>query len=588
MGSLATAALLALFHFLGSFLPPSRAELLAMLPWVGGIAAAYLGFRALRALARRIEASWSDTPPPPPLGAAAQSAVGESPPVAPVATAGETTSTEVSVEAPSSPALPIPLEHLNPTPAPAAASSPARFGAAFCWTAFWAVLAFPFVKNAVLRLTGSWETIRNAPADILGGGLKDIAAFSPYFGLALLVLALGFIVCRVKANLAAGGTFLRARFLLLAIAIVGAAVSVRQIAFVADEVFRRGGVEIPASDTAFRDTMLAELGRATLSTNFDKEITSELDTGNVERARILLAAADLLGRSVSAAVRARYRDEAAFWSTGNVMRNGERCFDGGIRREAETITHIACMIAVDFVPVPVFGVSLGDSLDLGFQLGNKVFYDEPIDPTVAGLAAVGMAIDLLFSEDDDIQRLQPAVSVVKAGIRASKRLKMAPRVETGLRRLAGNMFDAEGVKRISLFDLSASARKAFRSEGFAAFRPVLDDLHAMYRHTDHATTPILALKHADDLSELPHYRRMSRVFGANADGVIDLIGKHWKQAFWKAGKAGAKATAELAVWYAGLAASLSAFAVALSTNASAWLVKRVTLRRARRKTLPPV
>lgn len=595
MGSLATAALIALFHFLGSFFPPSRAELLALLPWIGGFAAIYLGFRLLRARARAIEARWSDTPPPPPGAAekpaaaqiAARSAGSDSPPVAPVATAGETTGTGASVEASAPPALPLPLEHLSAAPT-TTAFPPALLGAAFCWTAFWAVLAFPFVKNAAVSLTGSWETIRDAPGDILGGGLKDIVAFSPYFGLALLALALGFIVCRVKAKPAAGGTFLRARLLLLLIAAIGAAISVRQIAFVADEVFRRGGVEIPADDTAFRNTMLAELSRTALFTDFGTEVTAELDAGNVERARILLAAADVLGRSVSPAVRARYKNEADFWSFNSLARNGARCFDGGIRREAETITHIACMIAVDFVPVPVLGISFGNSLDLGSQLGNHFWNDEPIDPTIAGLAAVGMAIDLLFSKDDDIQRLQPAVSVVKAGIRTSKRLKMAPRMETGLRRLAGNMFNAESVKHISPFDMRGTLARAFRKDGLTAARPVLDDLYGMYRHTGYTATPLLALKHADDLAELPHYRRMARVFGANADGVIDLIGKHWKQAFWKAGKAGARATAELAVWYASLAASLTAFLIALSTTASAWLVKRLTLRWARRKTLPPV
>lgn len=584
MGSLATAALIALFHFFGSFLPISRAELLPLLPWIGGIAAVYLGFRLLRMRARRIEARWNDTPRPPPDAACC--AGDDTPTIAPVATAGATSDTEASVDASSSPALSIPLEQPNPATVPAA-SSPALFGATFCWAAFWATLAFPFLKNALVTLTGSWETISNAPGDILDGGLNDIASLSPYFGFALLALALGFIVCRVKAKPPAGGTFLRARLLLLLIAAVGAVVSVRQIAFIADEVFRRGGVEIPADDTAFRATMTAELGRATFFTDFNREITSELDAGDVERARILLAAADLLGRTVSPAVRTRYEDEAAFWSVNNVMHSGKRCFDGGIRREAETITHIACMIAVDFIPVPGVGISTGDALDVGFQFGNKLFYDEPIDPTIAGLAAVGMAIDLLFSGDDDIQRLQPALSVVKAGIRTSKRLKMAPRMETGLRRLAGNMFDAESVKHISPFDLRTTLGKAFRKDGLTAARPVLDDLYGMYRHTGYAATPLLALKHGDDLAELPHYRRMARLFGEKTDGVIGLIGKTWKRAFWKAGKAGAKATAELAVWYAGLAASLTAFLIALSTSASAWLVKRLTLCWARRNALPP-
>lgn len=595
MGSLATAALIALFHFLGSLLTMSRAELLPLLPWFGGIAAVFLGFRLLRARARAIESSWNDTPSAPPSGTtettsehiAAAGSDNDPLQTPSMATTSATCDTEASVEASPSPALPIPLERPGPATAPAA-SSPALYGAAFCWTAFWVVLAFPFLKNAAVSLTGSWETIRNAPGDILDGGLKDIAAFSPYFGIALLALALGFILCRVKAKPAAGGTFLRARLLLLLIAAIGATVSIRQVAFIADDVFRRGGVEIPADDTAFRATMLAELSRAALFKDFDKEMTAELDAGNVERARILLAAADLLGQSVSPVIRARYQDEAAFWSAGNVMRSSKRCFDGGIRREAETITHIACMIAVDFVPVPVFGVSFGDALDLGFQFGNKILYDEPIDPTVAGLAAVGMAIDLLFSGDDDIQRLQPAVSVVKAGIRTSKRLKMAPRMETGLRHLAGNMFDPDGVKRISPFDMRGTLAKAFRKDGLIAARPVLDDLYGMYRHTGYTATPLLALRHADDLAELPHYRRMARLFGDKTDGVIELIGKTWKQAFWKAGKAGAKATTELAVWYAGLAASLTAFAVSLSTTASAWYIKRVMLRRARRKTLPPV
>lgn len=236
--------------------------------------------------------------------------------------------------------------------------------------------------------------------------------------------------------------------------------------------------------------------------------------------------------------------------------------------------------------MPWLGISAGDVLDLGFQVGNSQLYNEAVDPTIVGLAVAGIAVDLLFSGNDDIQHLQPAMSAVKAGIRASKHMKMAPRVETGLRRLAANVIDADSIRHISVFNFKNTAKHAFHPEGFTAFRPVLDDLYSMYRHTGYAATPVLALKHADDLSELAHFRRMSRVFGKNTDGVIELLGKAWKRAFWKAGKAGAKATAELAVWYSGLAASVTAFLIALSTSASAWLIKRLVLLWARLEARP--
>lgn len=563
--------------------------------WSGGLAAAYLGFRWLRARAHRIEAGWENQSPTPSPSAqetdtpaslvqiATAHSDGESPPTTPVATVAARI--ETSEKPSSSPALPIPIEALPPPVA--TTSSSLQFCERFCWTAFWAVLAFPFLKSAAVSLTGSWETISNAPGDILGGSLKDISSFSPYFALALLALALGFIVCRVKAKPEARGTFLRARLLLLLIAAVGAAVFVRQVAFTADDVFRRGGAEIPADDTAFRDTMLAELGRATLSTDFDMEITSELDAGNVERARILVGAADLLGRNISPAVRARYEEDASFWSFDNLARNGQRCLAGGFLRESETITHIACMVAVDFMRVPLLDISMGDTLDLGFQLFNNQFNHEPIDPTIAGLAAAGIAIDLLFPSNDEVHELEPAMSAVKAGIRASKRLKMAPRMEKSLRRMVSDTVDPDAIRNISPWNFKATAKQAFRPEGFAAFRPVLDDLYAMYRDTGYLTTPILALKHADEVSELRHFRRMSRLFGKNADGVIELIGKTWKRAFWKAGKAGAKATVKLAVWYSGLAASLTAFLIALSTHASAGLMRRLILIWARRKAITP-
>lgn len=361
-----------------NYLAQDHPEFKQAIAWIGIIAlAGWIGVPGVRALNRGSSARANQVPalPPPPESEGSNEDIPEPPPPVPVApeecatggamppitapvATGTLAAADIALDTPPSPAPPIPVE-LPPPAAAAAASTPLLLGAKLCWVLFWVVLALPFAWQAATRLTGSWETISTAPGDILGGALEDISTYSPYFGLVLMALALGFIVCRVKSKPAVGGTLLRARLALLLVAAIGAAVSVRQIAFIADDVFRRGGVEIPEDDNIYRNTILGQLARATFLTNFDTEITAELAMGNVERARVLLAAADLLGWPVSPAVRASYEEKGAFWSFDNLERNGMRCLKGGILRQAETITHITCMIRGRFCAYAMAGHQCG-------------------------------------------------------------------------------------------------------------------------------------------------------------------------------------------------------------------------------------
>lgn len=255
-----------------------------------------------------------------------------------------------------------------------------------------------------------------------------------------------------------------------------------------------------------------------------------------------------------------------------------------MRRETDTITNLACMVAVDFVYIPLVGISWGDALDVGWQLGGNLANDTEIDPTIFALAMAGIVIDLAFDDNHDIQKFQPALSAVKAGFRAAKNVKMAPKVEKKLRRLSAGLIDTNGIDKFSLMSPKQTAKHLFRPEGFKAFKPMLDDLFSMYRHSGHATTPILALKYADDVSDFRLFSRMSQRFGKNTDGVIEALGKGFKRAFWRAGKVGTKATVQLAAWYSTLAASIVAFCIALSSSATGWLFKRLTLRWAKHRS----
>lgn len=482
--------------------------------------------------------------------------------------------------------------HLNYPPVPEVSDAPSATTARLMtianlgWAGFWIFLLLPFVRHAGMLFSGSWEAIMTAPGAMLYAGLNDIEALSPAYGFFLVAFVLAATIARIKAGKVGRNALLRVRMVLMLVAVFGAIIAIRQIAATADEVFRLGGVEIPDDDVAFRNTMLAELARAAAFTDFETEIAAELVSGNVERAGVLVSAADLLGRPIPPALRRQYDEAASFWSLEGLKRNASRCAAGGLLRRPETITHLACMVIVDFVPVPYFGVSSGDALDLGFQIGGNLLYDTPYDPTITSLAAIGITIDLLFADDDEMQQLQPGLSAIKASIRSARHMAMAPGVERGLRRLAANVVDPAEVSKVTVFNATATMRKAFHADGFAAFRPVLSDLHQMYRQTGNITTPLLAMRHADDLAELSHFRRTASIFGKQADGVIDFLGKNWKRAFWKAGKAGAKATAELAAWYAALAASVTTFLIALSTGATSWLLKRLTFRWARRSAKP--
>lgn len=473
---------------------------------------------------------------------------------------------------------PLPPVIATPAGLVAPPQSRAQLGARLCWAAFWAVLAFPFLKNAAFSLTGSWETISNAPGDILGGGLQDIASLSPYFGLGLLALALGFIVCRVKSRPAAGGAILRARLLLLLVAAVGAVVSVRQIAFIADDVFRRGGVEIPSDDYAFRQTVLGAMLNAPLSDDFDAIVQQAIDNNDIERARIYLNAGDILRRPVTAATRQKYEDETTWWKTA--WRAGTSCASGALLRNAETLTQLVCILGFDLT------TGVGDELDILRQGYNYAVGDD-VDQVILALAGIGVAINLFSGSDADLKEAEPGIVIAKDVMRATrnlKELKASERIDTELRQLAGQAIDIGMLGRRGL----AGAKQAFKPEGMRQIRYVFDNLNDMRKASGSMATPFLALKYSDRLTELDYFGRVAKVFGKNADSVIDVVKRGWKRAFWRAGKAVAKDTVKLTAWYTGLAAAVTAFLIAISTSASTWLMKRIILFWARRKAITPV
>lgn len=209
------------------------------------------------------------------------------------------------------PALPVAMA----PPVPVTVEIPALLHwARMCWVLFWIVLVFPFVRYGIPVLTGSWETLSEAPGEIIDRAFAGIAGTSPLYQLLLLACALGFIICQVKARKAlpeaARPTLLKARLILLLVGAIGTSVAVYQIAFIADEVWGRGGVVIPEDDYSFDQTVLAYAARGILFNDFDQQLDRVLNNNDVERARILLEAADATGRYVSPATQQRYERQA--------------------------------------------------------------------------------------------------------------------------------------------------------------------------------------------------------------------------------------------------------------------------------------
>lgn len=475
----------------------------------------------------------------------------------------------------SSPEPPAPEADTTAAPAPRALPI-----ANLSWALFWLALVAPFAQYGGAFFTADWEALATAPGAVARAGAEDIAAMSPGYGLVLMALVLTSLIARIKAGKVSRQTLLRARLALMLVAIIGATVAVRQIAFLADQVILRGGVEIPEDDAAFRQTLLAEVISAAATNDFDATIRRALESGNVEAAKIYMAAAEMVGQPVSLRVQVKYEQATSWFNTA--WRSASDCFSGAVLRNAQSITQLVCIVGFDLT------TGLGDELDILRQGYNYVTGDE-IDQLILALAGLGIAIEWMAGgNDSSLKDTLPGITLLKTALRTTKHmdsLKASPRLTQQLRVAAASAIDVDALARQGRYGAQAAAH-AVRPEGLRQVRYIFDDLNGMRRASGSTTTPLLALKYADDLSDLGYFQRVARVFGTRADAVIEVVKGGWKRAFWKAGKAGAKTTAHLTLWYSALVASIVAFLLALSASATGWLVKGITMRWARRASNP--
>ncbi len=104
--------------------------------------------------------------------------------------------------------------------------------------------------------------------------------------------------------------------------------------------------------------------------------------------------------------------------------------------------------------------------------------------------------------------LKSTVNTVGLIARVSKGFKFNKKIEKQIRTLVSNSININ-TKKITV-------------KGQKEFTKIFNHSKEMVRHGRNST-PVIVLKYADDLSELPFYARASKIFGKQIDGLLTAI-----------------------------------------------------------------
>lgn len=438
------------------------------------------------------------------------------------------------------------------------------------WIALWALVFGPFVIAFLWQFEWNWPAAAAAFAALTGDGLAFFRATTPWYPLLIVGLAAFFLLCRrlAEAQLPAAArpkskrSVLAVRLALFAVSVIGLSVSVEKLAFLTDAVVESPFFEPPEDEKAFRDTLLAELGRAALMMDFDAVITEALARGDIDHARVHVQAAELLGRPLKPATRAAY-GEATNWSN-TALREGWDAFRGLVTGESDSLASFAGALAGDLTPY-------GDVRDITVQLGVK---DQP-DDLILGLSVFGLSLTALsFIAPQQATPIRTGKAALKT---ASRFAKASAGVSADIRRITNSTVDLPAFKQAARnLDITPDFAVRFvRRQGIDELGRVSTDLYDIGQAASTGTA-IAVLKHADTLADLPFYKRIAKGFGESAEAVIGVLGKNTKRAF-RVFKAGTHLKAEIDRSVATLVASIAGLLLSLSGSVTSFLLKKLTL-----------
>jgi hypothetical protein len=316
------------------------------------------------------------------------------------------------------------------------------------------------------------------------------------------------------------------RLALVALSLAGLVLGARHLAATVEEIRHAGTLVLPEDDRAFRDTLVGAMTEAVLTFDFDGGIREALAQEDFQRAETLHRVAGAAGIALSPDLERDYATATSGWAAAR--RNALDFARGSLTGYGEGIYGLAGAIGADLL-VPLYG----DARDAAIQLWRHARGQE-VDRIILGLAAVGLAL--------------PVAQAATDPLKAALRLRRAnPKLLARLRGLDG-----------------------------AALRGTGGDVAGILPSGGRRTT-VTALRAAETAEDLTVFRRIARVFGAEADGYIAVLGRRTGMMYrtWRL-------TAPLAIKLLALGSLLSMagalLAAALSQAATGRLARIVGLR----------
>jgi hypothetical protein len=460
------------------------------------------------------------------------------------------------------------------TPPSATRLTPQRLVACY-WFAFRFILFLPLLVLffQIYRHWGSWTELQTTFSGFSENIPYTVTHYGSVWFLSLAAALTGFAFYKWRAitTLPPGErapfhwrVFL-IRVLLLFISVPSLFFALTRIAKVVDMVVLQAAPQYPDDDGQVKDTIMAAAVKAAVSHDFDRIIQESLKNGDYERARVYVEMAEFIpGRGISAETRQLYDDESTW--TATIWREGLRCGKAAVLGTANSITEVGCMAATDFINTPAL-ITVGDARDI-----TKWLVTDDADPVITTLAVVGAALSVW-------PVLHTGSVAAKNALKASTPLKLSPRLTRIIRNSVTASYDVTELKKLG----KSSGNVVERLTQYAS-RPAAQQAKNVFGHTGDMylttrrfTTPIYAMKYADDVTELAFSARIARLFGKHTDGVFELLGKRLHQIF-KVARLSTKIIVKLTGWMTALIGAMAGLVVSMSETATRWIGRRLLFR----------
>lgn len=347
------------------------------------------------------------------------------------------------------------------------------------------------------------------------------------------------------------------RLLLAACALAGLVHALGTLARLADRVVREGVVAPPEDDRAVADTVLAELRRVLAREGPEPRIRAAIEACDRGLAEPLAAAARLAGSTLSAETEAALEAARSWRGRLACAAADAPCLATG--RGCRTTAGLLASFALELT-------SLGDLRDLGRELLAE---SEP-DPFAIGLAATGLllAAGSVLAPEAAVP-LATARAAVKLGLRHDL---LRSRLAGELRRVLGEAVDGRAfLDALRGLDREA-ALAAVRVDRLRPLVAAGEDLLAIAR-TGGRRAALVAARNADQLDELPLFRRVAASLGDDAAGAFAVLGRNLPRAF-RVYRAGEEVLVALRLELGKLAASLAGLVLALVQAPAERLLRR--------------